>query len=111
MKNLLVLTLLVMISLTLSVNAQQKDKKQVTKSKVTTTVPAKDDKVQVVKEGTPFNKVCPVSGEDLEKDDMVLVSYNGKTYGLCCDKCTAKFKKEPAKYAARLNEDGTKYKK
>ncbi|MCU7499456.1 MAG: YHS domain-containing protein [Ignavibacteria bacterium] len=111
MKNLLVLTLFIMLSFSLGVNAQQKDKKQVSKSKVTTTVSSKEDKVQDVKEGKPFNKVCPVSGEDLEKDEMVLVAYNGKTYGLCCDKCTAKFKKDPAKYAARLNEDGTKYKK
>ncbi|MGE5431076.1 MAG: YHS domain-containing protein [Syntrophomonadaceae bacterium] len=110
MKNLLVLTLLLMLSFSLGVNAQQKDKKQATKSKVTTTVSAKEDKVLEVKEGKPFNKVCPVSGEDLE-DNNTLLSYNGKTYGLCCDKCVAKFKKDPAKYAARLNEDGTKYKK
>lgn len=111
MKNLLILTLFVIVSFSLSLNAQQKDNKAVTKTKVTTTVTAKDDKVQEVKEGTPFNKVCPVSGEDLDKDDMRLVSYHGKTYGLCCNKCTAKFMKDPAKYAARLNEDGTKYKK
>ncbi|MCU7495941.1 MAG: YHS domain-containing protein [Ignavibacteria bacterium] len=111
MKNLLALTLLVVLSLSLSVFAQKKDDKTVYKAKVTTTVSAKTDKVQEVKEGKAFNKLCPVSGEELEDNDNRLLSYNGKTYGLCCDKCVAKFKKDPAKYAARLSEDGTKYKK
>ena len=110
MKNLLILTLLLMLSFSLSVNAQKKDKKAVSECKITTTLSGKTDKQQEVKEGKAFNKVCPVSGEDLDEDTKTY-TYNGKTYGLCCNKCLSKFEKDPSKYAARLNEDGTKYKK
>ncbi len=61
--------------------------------------------VEVVEDGTPFNTVCPVSGEDIESDH-VNVSYNGKTYALCCKKCLKKFKVDPEKYIGRLSEDG-----
>lgn len=111
MRNLLFMSFVLMLSFSLTVNAQNKDKKTASvKKEVTATVPAKADKKAEGKEGKVFNKVCPVSGEDLEDNDITY-TYNGKTYGLCCNKCLAKFKKDPAKYAARLNEDGTKYKK
>ena len=51
------------------------------------------------------NTVCPVSGEKLEDNDHTF-TYNGKTYGVCCNKCLTKIKKDPDKYISRLTPDG-----
>lgn len=51
----------------------------------------------------PINDVCPVKGKDV--DGSKAVEY---TATFCCDKCVAKFEKDPAKYADKLAsaEDG-----
>ena len=51
-----------------------------------------------------LNTVCPVSGEDID-DDGVIVKYKGKSYQVCCKKCAAKFKKFPEKYLKNLKEN------
>ncbi len=56
--------------------------------------------------GAMINKICPVSGKPAKTDKVVL--YQGKTIGLCCDKCLAKWKKDPAKYASKVTELKTK---
>jgi YHS domain-containing protein len=56
----------------------------------------------------PWNKVCPVKGEDVDPEAPT-VEYNGKVYGFCCPGCDAKFQKDPEKYLKNLNEDGSKF--
>lgn len=51
------------------------------------------------------NLVCPVSGEEIDKDDHTTYTYSGKTYNLCCKKCLKKFKADPEKYIERLNKN------
>ena len=46
------------------------------------------------------NKFCPVSGDKVSGKHFV--EYNGKKYGLCCPMCANKFKKDPAKYLAKM---------
>ncbi|MDT3697497.1 MAG: YHS domain-containing protein [Ignavibacterium sp.] len=55
-----------------------------------------------------WNKVCPVTGEELDSDART-VEYNGKTIGLCCKKCVSKFEKDPEKYMKNLNKDGSEF--
>jgi len=54
------------------------------------------------------NTVCPVSGDEVGKSDLT-EEYNGKIYHLCCDDCPKDFKKDPQKYAARVDANPTKY--
>ncbi len=65
-----------------------------------------EDKAVVSKE--PWNKVCPVKGNEIDKDTPT-VEYNGKVYGFCCPGCDSKFKKDPEKYLKNLSEDGKKF--
>lgn len=44
-----------------------------------------------------INDVCPIKGKEV--DGSKAVEY---TATFCCDKCVAKFKKDPAKYADKL---------
>jgi len=55
-----------------------------------------------------WNKVCPVTGEELGAKTATL-KYKGKTIGLCCPMCIKKFKSDPEKYMKKLSEDGSKY--
>ncbi len=48
--------------------------------------------------------VCPVMGEPIDRN--VFVDYNGKRVYFCCTICQAKFKKDPAKYLKKLENDG-----
>ena len=89
--------------------AQQKEKKVNSK---TTQVDNKNtdskyNEVVSVKEGTPVNSVCPVSGEDLG-DDTQLIKYHGEIIGVCCKKCLAKIKADPDKYLKRLKRNDNK---
>lgn len=45
---------------------------------------------------------CPVTGEDV--DPKVSAEMAGKTVYFCCKDCVAKYKADPAKYAAKLKE-------
>jgi NAD-dependent SIR2 family protein deacetylase len=86
--------------------AQQKEKKadsKTTKVDTNNTDPQYNEVVSV-KEGTPVNSVCPVSGEELG-DDMQLIKYHGEIIGVCCKKCLAKIKADPDKYLKRLKID------
>lgn len=47
----------------------------------------------------PVNKLCPVSGK--AGDPAVIVKYT-KKIGFCCDKCKAKFEKDPAAMAEKI---------
>ena len=52
----------------------------------------------------PVNTVCPVSGHDVDPAIAPIVGKDkdGKTVeiGMCCNKCAAKVKANPDKYAA-----------
>ncbi len=54
------------------------------------------------KKAVAVNKVCPVSGEEI--DPTIVVQYKDKAYGLCCNKCTAKFMKNPEKYIKKTDK-------
>ena len=53
--------------------------------------------------GKPINTKCPVSGKDVVATFVVM--HEGKAVGFCCDKCPEAFKKEPAKFAAKIKAD------
>lgn len=55
-----------------------------------------------------WNKVCPVTGEDVDPEAPTEVSH-GKVIGFCCPGCDKKFKKDPEKYMKNLSEDGSKF--
>jgi len=45
---------------------------------------------------------CPVSREPFDKAKSPHIDYQGHRIYFCCDKCPASFKKDPAKYLAKL---------
>ena len=103
---LIVFVLFLGLSFSTLALAQQKEKKvesKTTKVDTSNTDPQYNEVVSV-KEGTPVNSICPVSGEDLE-DDMQLIKYHGEIIGVCCKKCLAKIKADPDKYLKRLKKD------
>lgn len=106
MKKLFIIVLVAAIGITFSdlTFSQDKEKKE-TKTEVKTEV-KKEEKAQ---SKTPFNSVCPVSGEEIDGD--ITATYEGKTYALCCKRCLKKFDKDPEKYIKNLSEDGKKFKK
>jgi Cu+-exporting ATPase len=58
---------------------------------------------QTGKDGIVFQsiqKVCPLTGEDIDK--TAYADYKGRRVYFCCDKCKAKFEKDPQKYLAKL---------
>jgi YHS domain-containing protein len=44
----------------------------------------------------PVNTKCLVTGEDI--DPKITVTYDGITYGFCCQDCVKAFNKNPEKY-------------
>jgi YHS domain-containing protein len=48
----------------------------------------------------PVNAKCPVSGEGIEAGFTSI--FETKTVGFCCDKCKAKFDKDPKAFAAKI---------
>lgn len=46
---------------------------------------------------------CPISGEKIDK--KVFIDYQGQRIYFCCDKCKAKFEKEPEKYFEKLEKE------
>lgn len=56
------------------------------------------------------NTICPVSGDSIDKEieNPVTVIYKGQTIMLCCKTCLRKFKANPEKYAAILNQRASK---
>lgn len=49
------------------------------------------------------NTKCPVSDHPIEAGFTAIV--DGKTVGFCCDKCLAKFNKDPKKFADKIAAD------
>jgi len=47
--------------------------------------------------------VCIVSGESLDSmGEAMTIAYEGREIGFCCESCVGMFKKNPAKYLAKL---------
>ena len=73
---------------------------------------AKKYQVGATKEGESFaatgssEKECPVSGGL----GTIPVSYNGKTYYVCCSGCRDEFKANPEKYVKEFEEKRKKEK-
>ena len=56
------------------------------------------------------NTVCPVMGNKVpykKEGSKVFVAHNGIRYELCCSGCVKPFKADPAKYLAKLPNNGT----
>ncbi len=56
------------------------------------------------KAASPANDVCPVSGEEIDKDTKITYEYKGKTYRFCCPDCAEEFKKDPEKYLEKIKK-------
>ncbi len=55
---------------------------------------------------TVGNKVCPVTGEKIDKESEVTYEYKGKVYSFCCRACIIEFRKDPEKYIEKMNTAG-----
>jgi YHS domain-containing protein len=58
----------------------------------------------------PYNEVCPVLGNKVSATTKT-VEYQGKVYGFCCPGCDDKFAKDPEKYIKNLSDDGKSFNK
>jgi YHS domain-containing protein len=59
------------------------------------------------KEATPTpvpQTTCPVMGGKINKD--IYTDYEGKRVYFCCQSCVEQFKKDPAKYVKKLEDEG-----
>jgi YHS domain-containing protein len=50
------------------------------------------------------NKICPVTGEQIDETNKATHEYKGKIYNFCCPKCIKTFKKDPEKYIKKVDE-------
>ena len=50
----------------------------------------------------PINKVCPITGKDINPTKTV--EYEKQLIGLCCDDCKGKFESDPKKYIGKVKE-------
>jgi YHS domain-containing protein len=50
----------------------------------------------------PINKVCPLTGKDINPTKTV--EYEKQLIGLCCDDCKGKFEADPKKYIGKVKE-------
>ncbi len=51
------------------------------------------------------NKICPVTGEQIDEANKATYEYEGKVYNFCCAMCIDEFKKEPQKYIDKVNQE------
>lgn len=51
------------------------------------------------------NKICPVTGEEIDEAAKATHEYEGKIYNFCCAMCIDEFKKEPQKYIDKVNQE------
>jgi YHS domain-containing protein len=51
------------------------------------------------------NKICPVMGARIDDKYKVTYEYEGKIYNFCCAMCPQEFKKDPAKYIQKVEEE------
>lgn len=63
-----------------------------------------EEKKPTVKPIEVGNKICPVSGAEIKKEEVYQVEYEGKIYNLCCKMCLKDFKKDPQKYIEKLKK-------
>ncbi|MBK8270060.1 MAG: hypothetical protein IPK83_17890 [Planctomycetes bacterium] len=49
----------------------------------------------------PVNALCPVMTQEEVNPEFTTI-FEGRVIGFCCDKCLAKFKANPSRYAARV---------
>ena len=107
MKNIFLVTLMLLLTGTLisypqdkkMMDMKNKGGKEIVKGQ------GEIEKEKVILKNVVVNTVCPVSGEMLEDNDHNF-TYKGKTYGVCCNKCLTKIKKDPEKYISKLTPDG-----
>jgi len=50
----------------------------------------------------PINKVCPITGKDVNATKTV--EYEKQLIGFCCDDCKGKFESDPKKYIGKVKE-------
>jgi len=51
------------------------------------------------------NKICPVTGEEIDEKYKATYEYKGKIYNFCCENCVEVFKKDPQKYIKKTEEE------
>ncbi|HAZ10599.1 MAG TPA: hypothetical protein DCY56_05800 [Candidatus Omnitrophica bacterium] len=51
------------------------------------------------------NKICPVTGEEIDEVAKATYEYEGKIYNFCCAGCIDEFKKEPQKYIDKVIQE------
>lgn len=57
------------------------------------------------------NKICPVTGDKINEKTKATYEYKGKIYNFCCPACVGTFKKDPAKYIKKIEEEKAQEKK
>jgi YHS domain-containing protein len=62
----------------------------------------KTSSVEEISLADPINKVCPVSGKDVNVTKTS--EYEGQLIGFCCDDCKGKFETDPKKYIGKVKE-------
>ncbi len=60
------------------------------------------------KAASPATDVCPVSGEEIDKDTKITYEFKGRTYRFCCPDCAEAFKKDPQKYIDKMKKQNGK---
>lgn len=50
------------------------------------------------------NKICPVSGEEINEEMKATYEYEGKIYNFCCAGCIDEFKEDPQTYIKKIEE-------
>lgn len=51
------------------------------------------------------NKICPVTGEQIDEANKVTFEHEGKIYNFCCSGCIEPFKKDPNRYIEKVNQE------
>jgi len=51
------------------------------------------------------NKICPVSGEEIDEESKAAYEYNGVIYNFCSPECIEEFKKDPQKYVDKVEKE------
>jgi len=59
----------------------------------------------VIKGQEAGNKICPVSGEEINDETKATYEYKGKIYNLCCSGCIEEFRNNPEKYIKIIEEE------
>lgn len=62
----------------------------------------KTEKAKAIEVG---NITCPVMGEKINPEYKATYEYEGKVYNFCCAGCLDEFKKDPAKYIKKVEEE------